>query len=371
MIYLDYNATAPVRPNIAAAMAAVMGQPLNSSSVHSSGQQAKKLVEDARTAIAHALGAFPNEVLFTASATEANNMVLRGFAESHALLVSAIEHPSVGKLGKLLGADTLAVDGHGVIKLDLLEAKLKALGERKALISVMVANNETGVIQPIADIVKIARQYGALVHSDAVQALGKITLDWGLLGVDMLTISGHKAGGPVGAAALLIRNDLPIRAMLVGGGQELGRRAGTSNVPAIHAFGLLVKEVANCPEAKQWAEWRDALQADLQAAAPEARAFSAEAARLPNTLCISMPDVESGTQLMNLDIAGFAVSAGSACSSGKTEPSPVLLAMGVSAEEAQNALRISLGWATTRAELEAFAAAWKKLCARLSAVRAA
>lgn len=371
MIYLDYNATAPVRPSVAAALTAVLGQPLNSSSVHGAGQQAKKLVEDARAAIAHALGSFPNEVLFTASATEANNMVLRGFADSHALLVSAIEHPSIGKLGKLLGADTLAVDANGVVKLDLLEAKLKALGERKALISVMLANNETGVIQPIADIVKLARQYGALVHSDAVQALGKITIDWGLLGVDMLTISGHKAGGPVGAASLLIRNDLPIRAMLVGGGQELGRRAGTSNVPAIHAFGLLVKEVANCPDAKQWAEWRDALQAELLAACPEARAFSAVAARLPNTLCIAMPGVESGTQLMNFDLSGFAVSAGSACSSGKVEPSPVLLAMGVSPAEAQTAIRISLGWQSAKAEIDAFASAWKAACERLSKPRAA
>lgn len=365
MIYLDYNATAPLRPTVVAAMTALLGEPLNTSSVHGAGQKAKKLLEDARAAIAHALGAFPNEVLFTASATEANNMVLRAYADSHALLVSAIEHPSIGKLGKLLGADTLAVDANGVVKLDLLEAKLKALGERKALISVMLANNETGVIQPVADIARIARQYGALVHTDAVQALGKITLDWGLLGVDMLTVSGHKAGGPIGAGALLIRNDLPIRPMLVGGGQELGRRAGTSNLAAIHGFACAVKEVVAAREAAQWTQWRDWLAAELTAHG--AVVYGEGAARLPNVLCVSMPGVGSDTQLMNFDLAGIAVSAGSACSSGKVEPSPVLLAMGVAAAEAQTAIRVSFGWGTAQGEIEAFSAAWKQLRSRLSA----
>lgn len=364
MTYLDYNATAPLRPQVVAAMTALLGEPLNTSSVHASGQKAKKYLENARATIAHALGAFPNEVLFTASATEANNMVLRAFADSHVLLVSAVEHPSVGKLGKLLGGDTLAVDAQGIVKLDVLEAKLQALGSRKALISVMLANNETGVIQPVADIVRIARQYGALVHTDAVQALGKITVDWGLLGVDMLTVSGHKAGGPVGAGALLIRNDLPIRPMLVGGGQELGRRAGTSNLPAIHGFAAAVKEVAACAEAAQWRDWRDALAAELVEAGGILHGAGAE--RLPNVLCIGMPGVGSDTQLMNFDIAGFAISAGSACSSGKVEPSPVLLAMGVPAAEAQTAIRVAFGWATAPQELKAFAAAWKQLAARLA-----
>lgn len=364
MTYLDYNATAPVRPTIAAAMTELMGLPLNTSSVHGMGRQAKKLLEDARARVAQAVSAFPNEVLFTASATEANNMVLRAYAADRALLVSAIEHPSVGKLGRALGADTVPVDAQGVVKLDALEAKLAALGEGKALISVMLANNETGVIQPLAEIVAIARRYGALVHSDAVQALGKIPLDWGLLGLDMLTISGHKAGGPIGAAALLIRNDLPIKPMLVGGGQELGRRAGTSNIAAIHALGLLAEEVAGCPEAAQWAAWRDMLEADLVAAGGIAHGTGA--ARLPNTLNITMPGVGSDTQLITLDLAGFAVSAGSACSSGKVEPSPVLLAMGVSEAAAQQSLRISFGWATQKEEIDRFAEAWKATYRRLA-----
>lgn len=363
MIYLDYNATAPMRPSVVSGMAALLGEPLNTSSVHSTGQKAKKLLEDARSTIAQALSAFPNEVLFTASATEANNMVLRAFADSHALLVSAVEHPSVGKLGKLLGADTLAVDANGVVKLDLLEAKLRALGDRKALISIMLANNETGVIQPIAEVAQLARTYGALVHTDAVQALGKIRIDWGLLGVDMLTVSGHKAGGPVGAGALLIRNDLPIRPMLVGGGQELGRRAGTSNIAAIHGFAQAVREVASCAEAAQWRVWREQLEAELSAAG--AVVYGAKAERLPNVLNLGMAGVGSDTQLMNFDIAGFAVSAGSACSSGKVEPSPVLVAMGVAPDAARMAIRVSFGWASTQADIDAFAAAWKQLAARL------
>ncbi len=361
MIYLDYNATAPLHPVARAAMEALAGAPLNPSSVHAGGRQAKKLLEDARATIAQSLSAFPNEVLFTASATEANNMVLRAFAAERALIVSAIEHPSIGKTGALLGADVLPVGANGLVRLDLLESKLAALDGRKALLSIMLANNETGVIQPIAEIVTIARKYGALVHSDAVQALGKITLDWGLLGVDMLTISGHKAGGPVGGAALLIRNDLPIKPLLTGGAQELGRRAGTVNIPAIVGFAAVVKEVAAAPQAAQWAEWRDWLQTELKGGI----AYSAAAPRLANTLAISMPGVRSDTQLMNFDLAGFAVSAGSACSSGRIEPSPVLLAMGVSAEQAQSAIRISFGWATTKAEIEQFAKAWNEAANRL------
>jgi cysteine desulfurase len=367
MIYLDYNATAPLRPSVAAAMAEVAMLPLNPSSVHAMGRQAKKLLEDARAIVAHAFGAFPNEVMFVASATEANNMVLRAFAQDRVLMVSAVEHASIGKTGKLLGADMLAVDSNGIVKLDLLEAKLKNLGERKALISVMLVNNETGVVQPIADIVKIARQYGALVHSDAVQALGKITIDWGLLGVDLLTVSAHKIGGAVGMGCLLVRNDLPIKNLMTGGAQELGRRPGTQNIAMIHGFAALVKEVSPCPEAKQWLEWRDWLEKQLVGG----QVFGAMVERAPNTLNIAMPGVSSEIQLMHFDLAGYALSAGSACSSGKVEASPVLLAMGISPEVAKTALRVSFGWATTRAEIESFATAWNSACERLAKPRAA
>ena len=365
MIYLDYNATSPVLPGVKAAMDALGDGPLNPASIHSAGRIAKKHLEDARARIASALSAFPNEVLFVGSATEANSMVLRAFAGERPLLVSGVEHASISKTASLLGGAVIPVDGDGVVKLDALEHMLVALG-RPALVSVMLANNETGVIQPIAEIARIAHAHGALVHTDAVQALGKIPLDWGLLGVDMLTLCAHKAGGPVGAAALLIRSDLPIAALLVGGKQELGRRAGTENVHAIAGFGQLVAEVAHCPDAVRWLEWREWLVAEITGACPQAVVFGAGAARLPNTLTISMPGVKSETQLMNFDLAGIAISAGSACSSGRVAASATLLAMGVGAADAESAIRISWGWGTTRAEIEAFAKEWKAMYARLS-----
>lgn len=366
MIYLDYNATAPVLPSVIAAVSALGGQPLNTSSVHSAGRVAKRLMEDARAAVATAFSVFPNEVIFVSSASEANNMVLRGFAATHTLFVSAVEHASIQKTGGLLGAATLPVDANGVVDLAALDAMLAAAGERPVLVSVMLANNETGVIQPLAEIARIAHARGALVHTDAVQALGKIPVDFGLLGVDMLTVSAHKSGGLVGSAALLLRNDLPIKPLITGGKQELGRRAGTDNVRAAVAFAQLVREVAGCAQATQWQQWRDALAAQLCAAVPGAQVIGAGTARLPNTLCITMPGVKSETQLMHFDLAGFAVSAGSACSSGRVAASSVLLAMGVDETVAETALRISWGWATTPEELTAFADAWCAAAARLA-----
>lgn len=369
MIYLDYNATAPMLPSVKDAMASIMGEPLNASSVHAGGRKAKKLLEDARRDIAQALGAFPNEVLFTASGSEANNMVLRAFKD-RPLLVSAIEHASIAKTGKLLGAAVIPVDENGVVKLDALASQLTALG-KPALVSVMLANNETGVIQPIADISELVRQHGGLLHVDAVQGLGKITVDWGLLKADMLTISSHKVGGPLGAAALLIRNDLPIQSLITGGGQELGRRAGTENIVAIHGFAAAVKEVADCRDAKRQLMLRKVLESEIRAAAPQARQFVFNAPQLPNTLMVVMPGVTSETQLMYFDLSGFAVSAGSACSSGRIEPSGVLLAMGVEPAMASCAIRISLGWNTTEEEVQQFADLWKTAFSKLSKGQAA
>jgi cysteine desulfurase len=365
MIYLDYNATSPLLPSVRAAMDAIAGEALNPSSVHAVGRKAKKLLEDARSSIASAFGAFANEVLFTGSGSEANNMVLRGFAGNRPLLVAATEHASITKMASLLGASMLPVDEHGLLKLDILEAQLKALG-KPALVSVMLANNETGVIQPIAEIARIAHAHGALLHVDAVQALGKITIDWGLLGADMLTLCAHKCGGPVGVGALLIRNDLPINPLITGGGQELGRRAGTENITAIVGFAQLVKDVANAPQAAAWLKWRTELEEKLKAAVPDAKIFGLNAPRLPNTIQISMPNVKSETQLMNFDLGGFAVSAGSACSSGRITPSHVLLSMGVAPHIAETAIRISWGWGTTHDEIRVFIDAWKQMAERLS-----
>ena len=366
MIYLDYNATSPLLPSVKAVMEALGDGPMNPASIHASGRAAKKHLEDARAAIASALSAFPNEVLFTASATEANNMVLRAFAGERALLVTSIEHASIAKTAGLLGGAVIPVTSDGVVKLDALEQMLKSLNGKPALVSVMLANNETGVMQPVADVVKICRAHGALIHCDAVQALGKVTLDWGLLGVDMLTLCAHKAGGPVGAGALLIRNDLPIKPFLVGGKQELVRRAGTENVPAIVGFAQTVKDVAHCPDAKNWLEWREWLVNDIQSAAPDAVLFGEKAERLPNIINISMPATKSETQLMNFDIAGFAVSAGSACSSGRVAASATLLAMGIAEDIASTAIRVSWGWGTTKADIEAFASAWKATYLRIA-----
>ncbi|PZP85379.1 MAG: cysteine desulfurase [Azospirillum brasilense] len=359
MIYLDYNATSPLLPDVKDAMLAVLGEPLNASSVHAGGRRAKKLLEDARRDIAHALGAFPNEVMFVASGSEANNLVLRGFPD-RPLLVSAIEHASVAKTGKLLGAAVIPVDEHGVVQADALRSQLAALG-KPALVSIMLANNETGVIQPIAELTDIVHAAGGLLHVDAVQGLGKISVDWGLLKADMLTISSHKVGGPVGAAALLLRADLPIRPLISGGGQELGRRSGTENIMAIAGFAAAVKANAPCPDATRQLMLRKALESQIRSIAPQARQFVFPVAQLPNTLMLCMPGVSSETQLMHFDLNGIAVSSGSACSSGRIEPSAVLVAMGVPIMEAQTAIRVSLGWGTQEDELHAFADAWKAL----------
>jgi cysteine desulfurase len=364
MIYLDYNATSPLMPAVKAAMEALGDAPLNPASIHSAGRLAKKHLEDSRAAIAQAVGAFANEVLFTCSGSEANNMVLRAFAGERPLLVSAVEHASIGKTAGLLGGAVIPVDSNGVVNLGALESMLEALS-RPALVSVMLANNESGVIQPMAEISRITHAHGGLVHSDAVQALGKIPVDWGLLGVDMLTLCAHKAGGPVGAGALLIRNDLPIKPLITGGKQELGRRAGTENVHAIVGFAELARQVAHYPDAKKWLAWREWLVGEIKAAAPEAIVCGAGAERLPNTLQITMPGVTSETQLMNFDLAGFAVSAGSACSSGRVAASSVLLAMGMDEKTAGTATRISWGWNSTQADIEAFAEAWKAMYSRL------
>lgn len=370
MIYLDYNATAPMLPQVKDAMMPLLGEALNPSSVHAGGRKAKKLLEDARRDIAQALGAFPNEVLFTASGTEANNMVLHAFKQDRPLLVGATEHASVGKTGALLGAAVIPVDSNGVVKLDALASQLEALG-KPALVSVMLANNETGTIQPIPEIADLVHRHQGLLHVDAVQGIGKIPVDWGLMKADMVTISSHKVGGPMGAAALLIRNDLPIKPLLTGGKQELGRRASTENIAAIHGFATAVKIMAGCYDAKRQLMLRKALETELRAAAPNAKQYILSVPQLPNTLMVEMPGVTSETQLMYFDLAGFAISAGSACNSGRVEASSVLLAMGEDIKVASCVIRVSLGWGTTEEDIHAFAEMWKTAYGKLQKGQAA
>lgn len=356
--YLDYNATTPLLPQALAAMQAVYSRPANASSVHSYGREAKKQLENARKTIADAISAWPNEVLFTASGTEANVTALRGLP-ARRVLVSAIEHSSV--LKAVPTAEKIPVTAQGLIDLNALEAMLA--GKEPALVSLMLANNETGVIQPVAEAAHIAHAHGALLHCDAVQGLGKIPVDFGALGADMLTLSAHKCGGPLGAAALIIRRDLAITPLLTGGGQELGRRAGTENIAAIAGFAAAVEASANHTHMNIVRHWLNAMEARMEASG--ATVFANALPRLPNTTCVAMPGVSGEVQLMDFDLSGFAVSAGSACSSGRIEPSHVLLAMGVEPALAACAVRISAGWATKEEEIQRFTAQWQKTKSRL------
>ncbi len=352
--YLDYNATAPVRPEVVFRMHALEGLPLNASSVHAYGRQAKMIIEEARAAVAVAVSAFPAEVVFTASGTEANNWALKSVSD-HKLIVSSIEHSSVHKPAKNSAVQFIPVTHDGVLDCEALKKFLPS--KEKFLVSVMLANNETGVIQPIRDIADIVHTKGGLLHCDAIQALGKIPVDFSLLGCDLMSISAHKMGGPVGAAALIIKNGVALPAFFSGGGQELGRRAGTENVPAIAGFARAC-ELIDLSQMQTLRKWLNKFEDSVL---EKAAVIGKSAARLPNTTCISMPGFNAEAQLISFDLAGIAVSAGSACSSGRIEPSHVLRAMQISDDVASTAIRISAGWNTSLQDVEAVSAQWNKL----------
>jgi cysteine desulfurase len=357
--YLDHNATSPLRPAAFDVMVEALHAGGNPSSVHRVGRTARARVDAARRQVASLVGARPSEVLFTSGGTEANNAALAGPGRKR-MLVSAVEHDSVLKAAT--GMEIMPVDGNGIVDLGVLEKSLAASAE-PALVSVMFANNETGVLQPIADVVRIAHAAGALVHCDAVQGAGKVSVDLHGLGVDFLSLSAHKLGGPTGVGALVVRSGAPFVPDRLGGGQESNRRAGTENVAGIAAFGVAAVDAAN---GLATIEWRDRLEATLLKIAPAARVYGGTAGRLPNTTCISMPGVRAETQVMALDLAGICVSAGAACSSGKVTRSAVLLAMGVEPAEAETALRISFGWSTVSEDIERLIAAWRDLYIRVA-----
>jgi cysteine desulfurase len=364
-IYLDYNATAPARPQVIETVTRVMARVGNASSVHAPGRAARDDVETARAAVAALVGAEPRNVIFTSGGTESDNLALKGTG-GRRLMVSATEHGAVLAPALLHDARAviLPVDGDGVIDLSALERALRESGE-PALVSVMLANNETGVIQPVVRIAEIAHAHGALVHCDAVQSAGKIAIDIKALGVDLLSLSAHKIGGPQGVGALILGHDLEIAAEIVGGGQEMGRRSGTENVAGIAGFGCAAElALAGLGDYRKLAKLRDDMERRLIAIAPKARVYGAGAERLPNTSCVSMPGVRSDTQVMAFDLAGIAISAGSACSSGKVSASHVLEAMGVERDEAMTAVRVSMGWSTTAAELDRFVEVWEELYRR-------
>ncbi len=338
----------------------------NPSSVHGFGREARKRIEAARQQVADLVGASPEGVFFTSGGTEANNTVIEG-AERGRVLFTATEHAAVLKtaLLKTRAPEIVPVDDQGVIDLVALETLLKAKDE-PSLVCVMAANNETGVLQPIAEVAALAHRYGALVHCDAVQAAGKIPVDAVAWGVDYLTLSAHKLGGPQGMGAVIRIGDAPLRGMLTGGGQERGMRAGTENVAGIVGFGVAAQLARERqPEkATRMSRMRDRLEARLIEISPQTKIFSGAAPRLPNTSNFTLAGVRSDTQVMALDMEGVAVSAGSACSAGRVEPSHVLDAMGVDPDEAITAIRVSLGWNSRDEDVDRFLDVWGSLRGR-------
>ena len=380
-IYLDWNATAPLRPPARAAMVAALDQLGNPSSVHAEGRSARHLVETARKQVAALVGAEPRNVIFTSGGTEANVLALSPAIERPGrkepkgalarLLVSAIEHPSVRSGGRFAqdSVEEIAVSGDGVVDLGDLERRLGKARPGAALVSIMHANNETGVLQPIAAAADLVHAAGGLLHVDAVQTAGRIACDIKALKADLMTVSSHKVGGPQGVGALVKAAEGLHFAdpLLKGGGQERGSRAGTENVAAIAGFGAAAWEAAAglATEAARVATLRERMEAGLREIVPETVIFGVSAERLPNTTLFAVPGQKAETALIALDLAGIAASSGSACSSGKVTASHVLKAMGVEPALAAGAVRLSLGRNTTESEVEGFLTAWRKLLSRL------
>lgn len=374
---MDYNATAPHRAEVRAAINDALALAGNPSSVHAEGRAARAAVEAARCDVAALVGAEPAQVVFTGSGSEANNLALSGLRPAR-VMVSAVEHASVLRpAAERTGAFVLlAVDGDGVVDLAGLE---RALNESAAagptLVSVMLANNETGVIQPVADVVRLAKGAGARVHIDAVQGAGRMAIDFAKLGCDLMSLSAHKLGGPKGVGALVVREGLSLAPLVAGGGQERSLRAGTENVAGIAGFAAAARaareEVAAGTELARQRALRDRIEAAVLASRNDAIILAAGAERLINTSCIALPGARSDVQVMAFDLAGIALSAGSACSSGKVEPSHVLEAMGLAPEIAGSVVRVSVGYGTTDADTDAFIDAWQRICGAGGARRTA
>lgn len=352
-VYFDYNATTPLKAGAKRAMLEAMDVVGNPSSVHSFGRTARKLLESSRDAVAASIGVRPAQIVFTSGGTEANHLALNGI--DRPLLTSAVEHDCV-----LAARDAvrIPVDSNGMLRMDALRDLLEK-STAAPLVSVMLANNETGVIQPIREIAALVHAHGGLLHCDAAQALGRIPVNFVLLGADMLTLSAHKAGGPKGVGALVLGDRIGINPQLRGGGQEQRRRSGTENLVGIAGFaGALETLVDDMVTTSNWTHWRSEFEKSIALAAPAAIIYGQAAPRLPNTTYIGMPGVSAETQLMALDLAGFAVSTGSACSSGKVKISHVLQAMGEDDIAAGQAIRISCGWETKAEDYKNLADAW-------------
>jgi cysteine desulfurase len=369
--FFDWNATAPLRQEARAAMAAALELKGNASSVHAEGRAARQVIEKAREQVAALVGAEAKNVTFTSGATEANMLALTpaiaiGGAKAlrDKLFISAIEHPSVRSGGRVAAdaVEELPVTGDGVVDLHALRSALARAAQ--PLVSVMLANNETGVVQPIREIAEIVHGAKGVLHVDAVQGPGRIDCDIGDLGADLMSLSAHKVGGPQGAGALIRRGDIHIGEPLIkGGGQERGLRAGTENVAAIAGFGAAA--AVRQADANRMAALRDRIEAAIKASVPDAVIFGETVQRLPNTTLFAVPGMKAETAIIAFDLNGIAVSSGSACSSGKVQASHVLAAMGVEPILAQGAVRLSLGWSTSEHDVEKLLAALTKVSSSL------
>jgi cysteine desulfurase len=378
-IYLDHNATTPLHPEVLERMTAVLREEFgNPSSVHHFGQRAKAIMDDARAAVAGLIGADASDVVFTSGGTESDNFAIRGVAEALAstsrrhLIATSIEHEAVLNTFKALArrgwrTTLLPVDQSGVVKPDALR---EAITDDTALVSVMHANNEVGTIQPVAELARIAHERGALMHTDAVQSAGKIPVNVNALGVDLLSISAHKIGGPKGAGALWMRRGIRLVPVLTGGRHERSRRAGTENVAGIAGFGTAAVVAARKMAADEptLASVRDRLEREVTGAIPGTAINGEGSPRVPNTSNISFERVEAESLLIALDLAGIAVSTGSACSSGTLEPSHVLKAMGFPAHRTQNSIRFSLGLGNSEADVDRLVAVLPGIVEKLRAL---
>ena len=371
-IYLDWNATAPLRPQARAAALTALDSSGNPSSVHAEGRAARRLIEEAREKVAALVAAEPRNVVFTSGGTEANMLALTPASGPDGkvpdrLLISALEHPSVLAGGRFAAAAVQRVPatGDGQIDLAALADALAALEGRRALVSLMLANNETGVVQPVSEAARLTHEAGGVLHVDAVQAAGRIPCDINAIGADLLTLSGHKIGAPKGVGAVVRRDaGVPFPAPLIkGGGQERGARAGTENVAGIAAFGAAAAAalVDLGADAGDMRTLRDRLEAGLRSASPDIVVFGAGAERLPNTTLFALNGMKAETAVIAFDLEGVAVSSGAACSSGKVQPSHVLAAMEVPPQLARAAVRVSLGPTTTQSEIDRTIQAWIRI----------
>lgn len=362
-VYLDHNATTPVKPQVIQKMSEVMTRGGNASAIHALGREARRDVEQAREAVAALCKVNANQVIFTSGATESNNMIMSSFAGQR--IVSCMtEHPSVAAFVE--DKDMVPVDDSGLIDMEALD-RILSEGEPPALFSLMLVNNETGVIQPVEDVARHvkAKYPGIYVHTDAVQAAGRVAIDFGALQVDYLSLSAHKMGGPQGIGALVFAPGTEPKPLMRGGGQEKRLRAGTENVPAIAGFGVAAElAVTEMPDYQKLDILRDEMEAKLMHHAPDIKIWGLGAPRVSNTMSLCFTDMPAKSQMMNLDLENIGVSSGSACSSGSGKVSRVLTAMGASEDEAKSTLRVSLGWTTSQQDVDHFVESWIKICDR-------